>query len=404
MTQNRPRTVASIGAAVIGLHVLGWGALFAVVLPAQSHSGGNTEAVLALAVGAYALGIRHAFDADHIAAIDNATRRFISEGRNSASSGFWFALGHSTVVITSVLLLGLGLDLVTDALSSEDSALRKAAGIWGALVSGLFLLLAGALNLPALRGLHRARRALREGHLDTASLQHHLDSRGVLHRIFRPLARLVDRPTKLYPLGILFGLGLDTAASISLFVLAGAIDPSLPWYTMMVLPILFTAGMTLFDSADGIMMQRVYRWASTDQRRKIDYNLVVTSVSVGVAFVIGSASLLAAAATLTPGSGLTAIAAVDLNFLGVGLIGFFALSLLLGWFWKRAQPASTGLPRSSFAMASTASRSTGTARRANSSSTRETGPETDMAAGVGASGTGMAKHLTPSSCSCSSMA
>ncbi|MGQ1799051.1 HoxN/HupN/NixA family nickel/cobalt transporter [Kocuria oceani] len=332
-----------MGATVVGLHVAGWGVLFAWLLPAQTTAGGNPAVLLGLTVSAYALGVRHAFDADHIAAIDNATRQFLTRGRSSAATGFWFALGHSSVVVLSVLGLALGFELFAGGLADEDSALRQGAGIWGATVSGLFLVTAGALNLPALRSLHRLRRAIGDGPVDEHALHTQLDRRGVLHRVLHPLTRLVDRPSKMYPVGFLFGLGLDTAASISLFVLAGTLAPGLPWYAVMVLPVLFTAGMTAFDSADGLMMSRVYSRVTGDARRTLDYNFLVTAVSVAVAFLIGGTGLLAVLTELTGSTHavLAAITGVDLNFLGLALIAFFALAWATTAAARRAVPATT---------------------------------------------------------------
>ncbi len=335
------RSMITVAFAVTGLHLLGWGAVLVLILPAQEAHGGNTAALLALAISAYVLGIRHAFDADHIAAIDNATQKLLTEGRPTVSTGFWFASGHSSVVMISVLLLALGLETIAGGLSDENSGLRSAAGIWGAAISGSFLLAVGALNLPALLNLHRIRRTLHTCPLNETDLQHHLDHRGVLHRLLRPLSRLVDRPAKMYPIGFLFGLGLDTAASISLFVLTGTLAPGLPWYTVMVLPILFTAGMTLFDSADGILMSRLYHWASADPRRKVNYNLAVTAVSVSVAFLIGGTGLLFALTDLAGSSTgpLHAITTINLNFLGPALILFFILIFLTALIWRKNKPA-----------------------------------------------------------------
>lgn len=326
-SRGQVRSLTGMGATVVGLHVAGWGALFAWLLPAQAAAGANSGVLLGLAVGAYALGVRHAFDADHIAAIDNATRQFLTRGRATVTTGFWFALGHSSVVVASVALLALGVEAFTKGLAEEDSTLRQAAGIWGGTVSGLFLLTAGALNLPALRSLDRLRRTIGDGPVDEHEFHTHLNRRGVLHRVLHPLTRAVDRSVKMYPVGFLFGLGLDTAASISLFVLAGTLAPSLPWYATMVLPVLFTAGMTAFDSADGLMMARIYSRTTGDARRSLDYNIVVTGVSVFIAFLIGGMGLLSVVAELTQPTGgiLAAIGAVDLNFLGLALIGFFAL-------------------------------------------------------------------------------
>ena len=323
------RSATTIGATVVALHIVGWGALLGLVLGAETAAGG-TGLFVGLALSAYALGVRHAFDADHIAAIDNATRALMARGRASAATGFWFALGHSSVVLLSVLLLALGLEAFAGGLADEGSGLRRAAGIWGGTVSGLFLLAAGALNLAVLLRLRRARGAARAGVLSAAELDAHLDRRGVLHRVLHPLTRVVDRPAKMYPVGFLFGLGLDTAASIGLFVMAGGLAPELPWYAVLVFPVLFTAGMTVFDSADGVLMNRVYGWSSADARRRLNYNLTVTTVSVVLAFVIGGTGLLSVLAELLrpAGGALAAVAAVDLNFLGLAVIVLFGAAWL----------------------------------------------------------------------------
>lgn len=358
-SRKQLRSLTGIAATVLGLHLAGWGALFAWLLPAQGAAGGNPGVLLGLAVSAYALGVRHAFDADHIAAIDNATRQFLARNRPTATTGFWFALGHSSVVVLSVLALALGVEAFTGGLIDEDSALRRSAGIWGGTVSGVFLLAAGTLNLPALRSLHHLRRAAGtgtdketgkgtgKGTIDESLLHNHLNRRGVLHRVLHPLTRAVDRPVKMYPVGFLFGLGLDTAASISLFVVAGALAPGLPWYAAMVLPVLFTAGMTAFDSADGLMMARLYSRAAGDARRTLDYNLVVTGVSVFIAFLIGGMGLLSVAADVLQPSGgiLEVVTAIDLNFLGITVIALFALIWVVTAATRRVAPATAPMTR-----------------------------------------------------------
>ncbi len=330
------RSLLGMGAAVGALHLIGWGALFAFILPDLARSGGNPAVLLGLSVSAYLLGVRHAFDADHIVAIDNTTRRLVAAGRRPVSVGFWFALGHSTVVLVSVVLLVLGITAFAGGLADEGSALRQITGIWGAAVSGLFLILMGALNLSSLKGLRQVLRDIRTGRFVQSELDGHLDNRGLINKILRPMSRLVDAPWKMFPIGVLFGLGLDTAASISLFVFAGVLTPNLPWYAAMVLPVVFMAGMALFDSADGILMNHVYRWASTDPLRKVYYNLIVTGVSVFVAFFVGGMGLMSMLTDLGVGGGAAGhIAAIDLNSLGAILIGVFALAWLTGVLWWR---------------------------------------------------------------------
>ena len=336
---DEKRSLLGMSATVVVLHIVGWGALLLLALPELSHAGGNGAVFLGFAVSAYALGVRHAFDADHIVAIDNATRRLVSAGRRPVSVGFWFALGHSTVVVVTVALLVVGIDAFAGNLSDGGSTLRHVAGLWGAAVSGVFLILMGALNLSALRGLRTMLRGVRSGQFVESELDGHLNNRGVINKVLRPVARLVDTPRKMYPVGLLFGLGLDTAASISLLVTGGVLTPNLPWYAVFILPILFTAGMALFDSADGILMNRVYHWASVDPYRKVHYNLIVTGVSVFVAFFVGGMGLMSVATDLGIGNGaLDVFAAVDLNLLGETLIGVFAFIWISAALWRRGRP------------------------------------------------------------------
>ncbi len=320
-----------IPATILALHALGWGALFGVILPAQQSAGGDGTALLALSLGAYALGIRHAFDADHIAAIDNATRQLIARGRRSASVGFWFALGHSSVVALAVLLIAAGASAFTAVVADDNSSLRHIAGIWGGTVSGVFLLATGILNLPALKSLTAARRNLRPGQThQPEDVARALNGRGVMSRLLSPVTKLVDRPSRMYPVGVLFGLGLDTVASISLFALAGTFSQALPWYAVLVLPILFTAGMTLFDTLDGALVSRVYRWASSDAKRTLNHNIATTSVSVALAFVVGTSGLIAVVGEIVGADfALTSILeSVDFNILGIAAVAFFAVAWL----------------------------------------------------------------------------
>ncbi|WP_136612131.1 HoxN/HupN/NixA family nickel/cobalt transporter [Sinomonas albida] len=311
--------------AVLTLHLAGWGLLAMLVLPALLGGGASPAMLAGLAVSAYALGVRHAFDADHIAAIDNATRRLVAAGQRPVSVGFWFALGHSTVVLGAVALVLAGVDAFSHRLADEDSALRQGASLWGSAVSGVFLLLAGALNLPSLRGMGSVLVRARGGAVDTADLERCLGSRGILFRALGPLARLVDAPWKMYPTGFLFGLGLDTAASVGLLA-AGALSPGMPPLAALALPLLFTAGMTLSDSADGIAMNRIYRWASADTVRKAAYNLAVTAVSIAVAFLVGAVGLASAAAQLfgVRSGPLAALAGLDTGLIGMVLVAVFA--------------------------------------------------------------------------------
>lgn len=336
------RSHLGMGAVVVALHAIGWGTLFIFVLPGLARSGGNAAVLLGLAASAYLLGLRHAFDADHIVAIDNITRQLIGAGRRPVTVGFWFALGHSSVVLVSVVLLVFGISAIAGGLTDAGSVLRQAASVWGAAFSGGFLILMGVLNLSSVISLQKVLRSIRSGRSDGSELDGQLEKRGVINRILRPVSRLVDTPWKMFPIGVLFGLGLDTAASISIFVFSGGLTPGLPWYAVLVIPVVFMSGMVLFDSADGILMNSVYHWASVDPLRKLYYNLVVTAVSVFVAFLVGGIGLVSMLSNLGVGGRVfDPFTHIDLKSLGVILISAFALVWLSAALWTRLRSRAT---------------------------------------------------------------
>ena len=328
-----------MGLGVAALHLLGWGGFALVVLPHGYTAAGGAGFGVGLALTAYLLGVRHAFDADHIAAIDNTSRKLAAGGKPPVSTGFWFALGHSTVVLAAVALLAAGVNVLAGQLSDDGSVLRQVAGVWGPAVSGTFLLLIGAINLLALRGIVRAYRKLRSGGYSGEELERVLDQRGLMARVLAPVSRRVDKAWKLYPLGFLFGLGLDTATTIGLFVVAGGAVVVLPWQAVMVLPLLFAAGMVLFDSLDGILMSRVYRWAFDSPERKVFYNLVITAVSVLAAFGVGFAvlgGLLTETLAITSGP-LAWVGSWDLEYAGFAVVAVFAAAWIAAYgVWKAA--------------------------------------------------------------------
>ena len=278
-------------AFVAFLHLLGWGLLVGVVAPHEFEVGGKLLGI-GLGLTAYTLGMRHAFDADHIAAIDNTTRKLLSDGQRPMSVGFWFSLGHSSVVFVMVMGIAFGVRALASGVADQNSTLLRTADVWGPSVSGGFLLLIGLLNLAALVGIVRVFANMRRGTLDEAELERQLANRGLLNRVLAGVNRAVRKPWQMYPIGFLFGLGFDTVTEIGLLVIAGgAVAASLPWWAVICLPILFAAGMSLLDTLDGAFMNVAYGWAFSRPVRKIYYNITVTALSVLVALTIGLATL-----------------------------------------------------------------------------------------------------------------
>jgi high-affinity nickel-transport protein len=315
-----------MGSVVLFLHLFGWGVLVFAVAPQHITLGSAGVFGVGLGVTAYLLGVRHAFDADHIAVIDNTTRKLVGEGTRSLSAGFWFSLGHSSVVFGLSFLLALGAKALAGPAQDENSPMLQTLGLIGSLVAGTFLILIGLSNLVAVIGITRVIREMRSGRLDETALEHHLNSRGFLVRLLSRVMRRVSRPWHLYPVGLLMGLGFDTATQVALLVLAaGAAAFTLPWYAILVLPVLFAGGMSLFDAVDGIFMARAYRWAFLKPIRKVFYNLTVTVLSVFVALVIGVVvltGLLVDRLGIDSGP-LTLIGSADLEFVGFAIVGLF---------------------------------------------------------------------------------
>jgi high-affinity nickel-transport protein len=285
---------------IVALNVIGFGLLLAVVAPQHFTLADGSIFGIGLGLTAYTLGMRHAFDADHIAAIDNSTRKLIGEGKDARSVGFFFSLGHSTVVALLGAFVALGISGIAGSLSDDDSTLNVITGNIGPTVAGVFLLLIGALNLVALIRISRGFRSARLGNFNEAELEHHLARRGLLARLYRRATNSITSPWQMYPVGLLFGLGFDTASEIALLVLAGGAAASgLPFYAILCLPVLFAAGMTLFDTLNSTFMHAAYRWAFEHPVRKLYYNAAVTAISVVAAFAIGIFSLLRAPIDLT---------------------------------------------------------------------------------------------------------
>ena len=278
------RRLAGFFGGVGLLHVAGWGLLLAAAA--------GQPTILALGGLAYTFGLRHAFDADHIAAIDNTTRKLLQDGRKPVGVGFFFSLGHSTVVFIVAAALGLTVKWIVDGVAGNGGQLRIAGGL-GTVVSGAFLVLIGILNLVILLDIVRVYRRLKAGGYDDQSLQLDLTAGGVMSRIFGRLFRVINHSWQMYPIGFLFGLGFDTASEVAILAIsAGAAAKGLPLVAVIALPLIFAAGMSLMDTADGAFMAKAYSWAFTSPIRKVFYNLTMTSLSVFVALFIGGMELM----------------------------------------------------------------------------------------------------------------
>jgi high-affinity nickel-transport protein len=341
---SRDRTsLAAMAGFIVLLHLAGFGILFGLVVPHHYALGGD-HPVFSVGVGilAYTFGLRHAFDADHIAAVDNTTRKLMADNvereaagvpaeeiRTPLSVGFWFSLGHSTIVFALAFLLSAGVKALAGQVENDSSGLHSVTGVIGASVSGVFLWILGVLNLVVLVGIVRVFRAMRRGTYDEVELEQQLNKRGFMNRFLGGLTKSVRKAWHIYPIGVLFGLGFDTATEIGLLVLAGgAAAFNLPFYAILVLPILFAAGMCLMDTTDGVFMNAAYGWAFAKPVRKVFYNITITSISVAVALVIGTIELvgvLADQANITSGP-LSAIASIPLDYAGYGIVALFVLS------------------------------------------------------------------------------
>ncbi len=296
--------------------------------------------LLGTALLAYSFGLRHAVDADHIAAIDNVTRKLMQDGKRPVAVGFMFSLGHSTVVVIgSAAIAGAAL-----ALQHRLDALKDIAGVIGTLASAFFLFAIAIVNLTVLKSIYRAFVRVRRGEPYTEEdFNVLLAGRGILARVFRPMFRLTSRSWHMYPLGLLFGLGFDTATEIGLLGISAAeAAKGLPFWSILVFPVLFAAGMSLIDTTDNILMLGAYGWAFVKPIRKLYYNITITSVSVMVALVIGGIEALGLLGEhfRLEGWYWGAVAKLNDNFgtLGYFIVGLFALSWIVSiafYKWRR---------------------------------------------------------------------
>ena len=327
MTRDEWWRLGGFGAAVALLHLVGWG-LF--LYYSRSNPG-----LAGLGTLAYTFGLRHAFDADHIAAIDNTTRKFLADGKRSLGTGFFFSLGHSSIVFA----LAAGLAIAAKTVNSKVGAFHDYGTYVGAGVSGTFLWIIGILNLLVLLDIVRIYRQIKTGRYDKEKLEERLLDRGFMNRFFvGRFAARIRSSWQMYPLGILFGLGFDTASEVGLLALAaGVATHHVPFLAVISLPILFAAGMSLMDTADGAFMSQAYGWAFSNPIRKVYYNITVTTLSVAVALAIGTVELLQVFATkLGLDNGFWSwLKSLDFGTIGYGVVGIFVVTWLISVvIWK----------------------------------------------------------------------
>jgi high-affinity nickel-transport protein len=305
-------------ASVIALHVVGWGM---AAMAARDY-----PVLMGLAGLAYVFGLRHAFDADHIAAIDTTTRKLMRPERRPFGVGFFFALGHSTVVLLMTVIVAL----TARSIATDMPMLRAVGSFVGTTISGVFLYAMGIVNLIVLIDVYRVFRSMRRGRYDAAALEAALLRRGFVTRWFGRVFNVVSRPRHMYWVGLLFGLGFDTATEVALLTTAGvAASQALPLSAVLSLPIVFAAGMSLLDSADGVLMCGAYGWAFTNPLRKIFYNLTITGLSVVVALVIGTIQIVTIVTDRILGihTGIWgAIQQLDFQTMGLLMAGLFVAS------------------------------------------------------------------------------
>lgn len=308
--------ISALYGIIVSLHVIGWGLYLSY---ARQY-----PPLVGLGLTAYLFGLRHAFDSDHIAAIDNTVRSILQKRRSPLGIGFFFSLGHSTIVFA----LAIVITCAAAAVKAKLPFMESIGGLFGASVSGIFLWIIGILNLLVLLDILQVWTKAKTGTHSHRHLDELLAKRGLMNRLLgRRYVQLINHSWQMYPVGLLFGLGFDTATEVALLAMtAGAATGMLPWPAVLSLPILFTAGMALLDTTDGILMTKAYRWAFINPIRKVFYNLTTTSISIVVALIIGTIELLQVFVGVFGLHGGIFTAVADLNF---GDLGFFIVGLLM---------------------------------------------------------------------------
>ena len=330
--------------SIVALHVIGFGVFIAFVVPNHYKGLGIGVSVLA-----YTLGLRHAFDADHISAIDNTTRKLMNDRRGEEGSrrplsvGYWFSLGHSTIVVAIGVGIVVAEKTVFGAVSNNHSGLEQFGGVFGTIVSATFLYLIAFLNIVILAGILKVFRAMRRGTFDEAELERQLQNRGLMYRFFGRWMGSITKEWQMYPVGVVFGMGFDTATEVALLATTAVLATQhLPWYSIICLPILFTAGMSLMDTLDGCFMNVAYGWAFFNPVRKVYYNLAITGLSVAICFFIGTVELLGLlpAELHLHGRFWNDMAGFNINTAGFIIVGMFVVTwaaAMLIWRYGRIE-------------------------------------------------------------------
>jgi nickel/cobalt transporter (NiCoT) family protein len=362
MTRRERARVLAMYGSILGLHVLGFFTFFVFVVPSHYKGLGIGVSILA-----YTLGLRHAFDADHISAIDNTTRKVLGERQGTGQPrpfgfGFFFSLGHSTIVVAIGVAIIVAEKTVFRAVSDSGSGLQRFGGLFGTVVSASFLLLIGLLNLVVLAGIVRVFASMRRGEFDEAELERQLANRGFFYRFFGRWMKVITREWQLYPVGVVFGLGFDTATEVALLATTALLaSQHVPWYAILCLPVLFTAGMTVMDTTDGLFMNLAYGWAFFNPVRKVYYNLAITGLSVAICLFIGGIEALSLLPQEIGGLSQTSgfwgfMYNFNINTAGFVIVGMFImtwLAALLIWRFGRIEerwtarlhPARPAAPR-----------------------------------------------------------
>jgi nickel/cobalt transporter (NiCoT) family protein len=333
---------------ILAVNVAGWGIYIVYVMPHhfdyRGEGGSRGLGVgLGVAITAWFLGFRHAFDADHISCIDNTTRKLMADGKRPLGSGFFFSFGHSTVVVAVGVGITFAARAVFGAVVNPSSTYETAGGAAGTLVSAGFLYLIAILNLIVLAGIFKVFREMRNGIYDEAGLEAQLQARGLMYRFFGRFMRSINHTWQLYFVGLIFGIGFDTATEVVLLAAtAYAAIQGLPYYAVLALPFLFSGGMMLFDTLDGAFMNFAYGWAFARPVRKVYYNLVITGLSIGAAFIIGTIEILGILTTEAHLSGgfWSVMANFNINVAGFCIAALFVTvwaAALAYWRWGNVE-------------------------------------------------------------------